>query len=42
MFKKVKEVKEDSLGQGQEIIFKKADLKENHTDTPEMTKQSRV
>lgn len=38
MFKTVKEMKEDSLRQGQEIIFKKADLKENRTDIPEMTK----
>lgn len=37
MFKTVKEMKGDSLRQGQEIIFKKADLKENHADILEMT-----
>lgn len=37
MFKTVKEMKEDSLRQGQEIIFKKAYLKENRTDILEMT-----
>ena len=39
MFKTVKEMKGDSLRQGQEIIFKKADLKENHADILEMTEQ---